>query len=116
MGIKSAENWSGTVIAGVLLGEPVVRDDGTFEWDGGVPCGFVDDHGMFTPDDDDAEPVALASLPDVTVRRWEKPDSEHDAPGARAVVADAKERTWVSLVDANLATPGKSGWRALEQT
>ena len=51
MGIKSTDNWSGTRINGVTLGEPAIDPDtGEFHWDGGVPNGVVDVNGDFQKD------------------------------------------------------------------
>ncbi len=44
MSITSRFNWSGREVAGVVLGEPVVLDDGTFVWDG-AGSGELDEQG-----------------------------------------------------------------------
>ena len=72
MGIKSKSNWSGTIVNGVLLGEPA-QDETTLEyhWDGGVPHGFIDVNGDFQPDgfleDGVTKPpkVEFVKMPDV---------------------------------------------------
>lgn len=115
MGIRSKENWSGTVIAGVLLGEPAIHEDGTFEWDGGVPNGVVDDLGVFTPDGEGVEPVALAEMPGVKVKDWVQPEGAHDAIARGTVARDDDGVTWVSLIDANVWAPGVSGWRRISE-
>lgn len=43
--LTSIHNWSGREVGGVILGNPVTLDDGTFLWDGNVPDGVVDDVG-----------------------------------------------------------------------
>lgn len=44
--MRSTTNWSGREVAGVILGDPKVHEDGTFEWDGpGLPDGTIDDQG-----------------------------------------------------------------------
>jgi len=60
MGTRSALNWTGTGIDGVLLGEPAVDETtGEKHWDGGIPNGELDDVGLFHPDttDDNGDPV-----------------------------------------------------------
>lgn len=42
--ITSRFNWSGREVSGVVLGEPVVLDDGTFGWDG-AGAGELDEQG-----------------------------------------------------------------------
>ena len=51
--LKSTFNWSGRVVAGIVLGEPTRENPGDAEtppsglyiWDGGVPEGTIDDVG-----------------------------------------------------------------------
>lgn len=44
MSLTSTTNWSGREVNGVVLGEPVVLDDGSFLWDG-AGSGTIDDQG-----------------------------------------------------------------------
>jgi hypothetical protein len=51
MGVRSNDDWSGTIVNGVTLGEPAVDEvTGVKHWDGGVPNGVLDSAGMFQPD------------------------------------------------------------------
>ncbi len=116
MGTRSAQNWSNTVVAGVLLGEPAVNeDDGSFEWDGGVPNGVIDADGMFHPDDQESPPTNVGEMPGVVSPEWVQPAGAHDAYPTDVVVAH-NDLTWVSLHDANAHEPGVSGWRAFSET
>ena len=116
MGIHSAQNWSDTVVAGVLLGEPAVNEeDGSFEWDGGVPNGTIDHYGVFHPADPEAPPVDIGDMPGVVSPRWVQPAGAHDAYPTDVVVAH-NDLNWVSLHDANVHEPGVSGWRAFSET
>lgn len=83
MGIKSKQKWSGTVVNGVTLGVPAYDATTlTYEWDGGVPQGFVDEFGDFQPDGTLADGVTkppkveFVKLPDV------KPPKITDETGA----------------------------------
>lgn len=55
MGIKSKQDWSGTIVNGITLGEPAIHEDGTLEWDGGVGAGFVDVDGYYQDDGFDSD-------------------------------------------------------------
>lgn len=112
MSIRSDQDWSGTVIAGCLLGEPAVREDGSYEWDGGVPNGVVDDEGVFTPDGAD-EKVTVAAIAD-SVPIWRQPTGAHDAYPVKMVVEYQGAR-WVNLTSANVQKPGVSGWRQFSE-
>lgn len=113
MGIRSNDDWSGTIVNGVTLGEPAVRGDGSFEWDGGVPNGETDTDGVFTPDGLDTVPVPLTDLAD-SVPEWKQPEGAHDAYPAKTVVEHGGKR-WVSLTPANVWEPGVSGWRQFSE-
>lgn len=118
MGIKSAENWSGIVVNGVTLGEPAVHEDGTFEWDGGVPEGELDNDLMFVPAgaDEQGAPlpsVSLQEMSTVKIAEWRQPEGAHDAYPEKAIVEDADGVFWVSLIPANVWAPGVSGWRRI---
>lgn len=72
MGIKSKSNWSGTIVNGVLLGEPAFDEVTlTYHWDGGVPEGEIDPVGDFQPDgflDDGVtklDKIEFVKMPDV---------------------------------------------------
>ena len=114
MGIRSNQNWSDTIIAGVVLGVPAVDEvTGEFHWDGGVPNGFVDANGTFTPDGDEAVPVPMADLPGLKVPDWVQPTGAHDAHKQGVVVRDENGAMWENLTAANVHAPGVSGWRRI---
>ena len=44
--LTSTQNWAGREVNGIILGEPVVQDDGTFAWDHpGIPGDVIDADG-----------------------------------------------------------------------
>lgn len=112
MGIKSAEDWSGIQVNGVTLGVPFVHEDGTHEWDGGVPEGELDNDLMFVPAGDDPTPVPLQEISTVTIAEWSQPAGTHDAYPEKAIV-EVDGVFWVSLTPANVWAPGVSGWRRI---
>jgi hypothetical protein len=129
MGIRSTSNWSGTVIAGCLLGVPkpygaadangVIANPTLYEWDGGVPNGVVDDNGVFTPDGNDPQTgqpakTPMAALPGATFKPWQQPTGAHDAYPVKTVVEYQGAR-WVNLTPANVQRPGVSGWRQFSE-
>jgi hypothetical protein len=129
MGIRSTSNWSGTVIAGCLLGVPktygvadangVIANPTLYEWDGGVPNGVVDDEGVFTPDGNDpvtGNPVKtpMSAVAAITFKQWVQPTGAQDAYPVKAVVSDGG-KLWVSLTPANVQNPGVSGWRQFSE-
>jgi hypothetical protein len=112
MGIKSAENWSGIVVNGVTLGVPVVREDGTFEWDGGVPEGTITDDLTFQPAGD-APAVDMGQLAGLKIDPWRQPSGAHDAYTDGSIVKLDDGTYWKSTTPANVHAPGVSGWRQL---
>ena len=109
MGIRSATQYSGLVVNGVTLGEPAEHDNGTLEWDGGVPNGDMDDTMMFTPDGEDTETAPLPTLVSVTATLWTQPEGAHDAYPSDAIV-EHHGGFWSSMQDANVFEPPTS-WR-----
>lgn len=118
MGIKSKEDWSGIVVNGVTLGVPFVHPDGTFEWDGDVPQGELNNDLMFKPEGKtsqgvDLPTISLQEMSTVKVSQWSQPEGAHDAYPEKAIVEDADGVFWVSLIPANVWAPGVSGWRRI---
>ena len=54
--LRSTIDWSGREVAGIILGDPVVEEDGTFVWDHpSIPGDWIDDDGdVFAEVDDNA--------------------------------------------------------------
>ena len=118
MGIHSEEDWSGIVVNGVTLGEPLVHPDGTFEWDGGVPEGEIQPDLKFQPAGVDGTgtklpAVDMGQLSGLKITAWVQPEGAHDAYAEGAIVTKADGTYWKSITPANVWAPGVSGWRQL---
>lgn len=63
MSIRSAYNWTGSHINGVLLGDPVIQDDGSFLWDDSmIGDGDVDETGVIWGVDDNGDLIEVGHI------------------------------------------------------
>ena len=93
--LKATTNvHQGTIIDGVILGEPAVDADGMFVWDthrSEIIDGGIDPEGVVAPN-------------------WVQPQGAHDAlASGLKVFHDGK--FWESTTANNVWEPGVSGWR-----
>ena len=97
MGIKCKQNWSGTIVNDVLLGEPALDGatydedgtlltwDGTYHWDGGIPSGFLDELGKLKPegtkeDGTELDPVDFDVYCNIKVKEIKKDENGDPIP------------------------------------
>lgn len=116
MGIRSEEDWSGTVVDGVTLGLPKLHDDGTLEWDGGVPHGVLDANGEFTPNglDDDGNPIAKVKFEERARVKFRAVRTDEDGnvleDTLEGQVREAGDKLFVAVRATSSLPPGKD-WR-----